>query len=179
MKRDLMFALLGAIILGVLNSILSIAPYVEVKYLELLCFLCGMITCIIILSYDLKSCTNLLFRLCLFVLFYVMLFLISAYSGIMQMFDKIFNILHYSPNDNAAGLLLLLFWVVMLGTCGVVVIVNACLILKNNKKTSKIRITSVIPQRSSDFRLGWKGQYNYTKETFGSLFYVQNPLIAL
>jgi len=43
----------------------------------------------------------------------------------MQIYEKIFNISHYDPSNNAAGLLMLIFWILMSIVSAVTIAINA------------------------------------------------------
>jgi len=51
--------------------------------------------------------------------------LIGSYIGTMQIYEKIFNISHYDPSNNAAGLLMLIFWILMSIVSAVTIAINA------------------------------------------------------
>jgi len=74
MKRNLIYACMGAVVLSAIDSIINIAPYLDIVYLEYLCFLVGTITCVLTLSYRIKSCKDLLIRQGFLLIFHIAFF---------------------------------------------------------------------------------------------------------
>ena len=133
-KCDLIFSVFGAIVLTMLDKVFSIAPYVIFDDLEVLCFLLGLLTCIIIFSFRVERIVDLLVRFICLILFYVLLLALEGYIGIMPFVDNLLNINRYDPTDNAAGLLMFLLGFIRLGLIMIVIIVNTLLIIKKKNK---------------------------------------------
>lgn len=133
-KCDLIFSVFGAIVLTMLDKVFCIAPYVIFDDLEVLCFLLGLLTCIIIFSFRVERIVDLLVRFICLILFYVILLALEGYIGIMPFVDNLLNINRYDPTDNAAGLLMFLLGFIRLGLIMIVIIVNALLIIKKKNK---------------------------------------------
>lgn len=133
-KCDLIFSVFGAFVLTMLDKVFSIAPYVIFDDLEVLCFLLGLLTCIIIFSFRVERIVDLLVRFICLVLFYVILLALEGCIGIMPFVDNLLNINRYDPTDNAAGLLMFLLGFIRLGLIMIVIIVNTLLIIKKKNK---------------------------------------------